>query len=295
LGPTLLVGGEGFTGQVLAKRMREQGLEVVTSSRQAGASDIQADLLDPASLVSMVQAVKPATVVHLAGFSFAADRNFPIVYGANVVGTANLLRALEAHPPRLAIVASSASVYAPSQGEPIAEDHALAPINHYAASKIAVEQMCALATEICPIQVVRPFNYTGPEQSDRFLIPKIVRHFASGAESIVLGNLDLFRDISSVEDIAESYIRLVRRGAAEGPLNICSGTTVHLAQVIDLLQEISGRSLTVRRDEALVRAGESTTIVGSRARLEAAIGTWDLEPLRSLLVRMYTSAAAQPN
>ncbi len=292
-GSVLVVGGESFTGRVLVGRLRALGVETFVSSRSGEDGAIAADLLDPASLARAVEIARPDVVVNLAGYSFAGGRDYPAVYAANVVGVANLLQALEDRPPRLTIIPSSASIYAPAQdGAVVGEDHPVAPGNHYAASKAGVEHMCRVAGRALPIQVVRPFNYTGPGQDERFLTPKIVGAFARGATSITLGELDLYRDISSVDDTCEAYVRLIMKAEPTEPLNICSGRRVHLASLVEILKKISGRDMAVVRDQALIRSGEPKSITGDRRRLEASIGGWDLQTIESLLERMYRSAVS---
>ena len=67
------------------------------------------------------------------------------------------------------------------------------------------------------VTITRPFNYSGVGQDERFLLPKIVRHFKARAEVIELGNTYVARDFSDVRDIQEytptwlSYRQLDRR------------------------------------------------------------------------------------
>jgi nucleoside-diphosphate-sugar epimerase len=293
----LVTGASGFTGRRLMAELQARGVPAFgLDRRREGPGLIAGDLSDAASLQRAIAETAPRAVVHLAGVTFVGHADVAETYDVNVTGTVRLLEALRRAParPDAVIVASSATVYARADETPITEDHPLAPGSHYGMSKLLVEQLCGLYRDL-PIRIVRPFNYTGPGQSDKFLVPKIVSHFARDTGVIELGSLDLYRDIGAVDDTVEAYVRLLERPDAGPPLNICSGRAVHLRSIVDDLRAISGKTMEVVVNPAFVRPGEPRSIVGSRVRLEAAIGGWPLKPFREVLEDMYAAAAgAQP-
>ena len=292
----LITGSSGFTGRALAQALEGRGQAVSGLTRGAAAAwEHEAELGSAADLDAVLDQVRPDVVVHLAAVASPVHGQVAEIYDVNVTGTANLLAALRRlrRPPRLTVVASSAAVYAPTpDGRPQREDDPLAPINDYGVSKLAVEQMCRLAGHALPIQLVRPFNYTGPGQGDAFLTPKIVEHFARDAGEIELGDLELDRDLSDVRDAVQAYVRLIA-GEAGPVLNLCSGTPTRLSSIVALLRDISGRTMTVRTNPAFVRAGEPKVVVGDRAALDARIGAWPRRPLRETLAEMYAAACAR--
>jgi len=143
-----------------------------------------------------------------------------------------------------------------------------------------------------PITIVRPFNYTGVGQSINFLLPKIVDHFKRRAPVIELGNVDVVRDFSDVRTVGSCYRRLMERksGFASGDtFNICSGVGHSLLEALEMMQEISGHSPEICVNPEFVRANEVKKLVGSRAKLESAIGPVESIPLRDTLRWMYES------
>ncbi len=293
----LITGGTGFTGRPLAARLRENGHEVVALSPDAGeAGALKIDLRDFDGLTRALAQSRPHAIVHLAGIAAMGHGNIGEIYSANVVGTANLFAALTAAKiaPRIVVVASSAQLYAATDANvPLAEDGPLAAKTHYAVSKRAAEEIAAIYSRQFPIIVTRPFNYTGPGQTTSFLVPKIVRHYAERRNEIRLGNLHLFRDFSDIGRVVEAYARLVSQSIDPTIVNICSGRAVQLADIVKIMEEISGHSLRLVSDPALRRDDEPRYIVGSPLRLEKLVGPLPNPEFRETLTRMYDAFRAQ--
>ena len=229
--------------------------------------------------------------MHLAGIAAPTHGNVGEMYSANVVGTANLFAALAVRKNRadgsLSSPAARRSMIFRTPKDPITEDCPLAPKTHYAVSKRATEEIAAIYSRQFPIIVTRPFNYTGPGQTTSFLVPKIVQHYAERRSEIHLGNLDLFRDFSDIERVVEAYSRLLSRSIDPTTVNICSGRAVYLADILKIMDEISGHSIKPVIDPSLFRRDEPRSIVGSPSRLEALIGPLPNPEFRETLTKMY--------
>lgn len=286
----LVTGADGFTGTYVVSALQRAGYRVHGwVHRDATGPDTSAvDLLDRAAVAASVQALQPDVVVHLAAISFVAHGDAGDIYGVNVVGSRNLLDALAsiATPPEKVVLVSSANIYG-NVGGTIAEDTPASPQNDYAVSKIAMEYMARLWQEKLPITVVRPFNYTGVGQSEKFLLPKIVSHFYRRAEVMELGNLDVSRDFYDVRCVAQAYVRLIAASDVRDVYNVCSGEEHTLRQVIEMMQRISGHSLEVRVNPAFVRANEVKTLRGDNRKLLSKIGPLPQFSLEDTLTWMY--------
>lgn len=272
----LVTGANGFTGQHFVARARACGHEVVA---------LTANLNDPAALKAQIAGIAPEGVVHMAAISFVGQVVASAFYEINLIGTLNLLEALAVAPtpPRTVLLASSANVYGNCEQSPITEDQVPAPVNHYAMSKLAMEQLARTYQDRLPLFFVRPFNYTGPGQSQSFVIPKLVTHFAEGAPAVELGNLDVEREFNDVRFVCEVYLRLLEKARPGEVYNVCTGHPVTLTAVLGLLEQISGHRLQVNVNPAFVRSNEIHRLCGSTAKLIGVVGEIAVPPLRETL------------
>lgn len=295
---TLITGVRGFTGSYLAERLRADGREVHGLVHEDGGAvpGVHAchagNLNDLASLQRVVAEVRPDEVVHLAAISNVTHDDVAEIYQTNIVGTRNLLQALAAseHRPSAVLLASSAQIYDRRCEGVLTEAAPTVPANDYGVSKLASEHVARLYQDRLPIIVARPFNYTGPGQTENFLIPKIVAHARRRQPVIELGNLDVARDFSDVRRVVDAYARLLQAPKAIGQtVNVCSGVATTLREVLDLVIELSGHPIEVRINPAFVRANEVRTLLGSTAYLEELIGPVKTIPLEATLRLMLDS------
>jgi GDP-4-dehydro-6-deoxy-D-mannose reductase len=97
---------------------------------------------------------------------------------------------------------------------------------------------------------------------------------------MAVGTTSVVRDFLDVRDVVAAYTELLARGARGEIYNICSGNGTSIAHVIDMLAAIAGVTPRLVTDPALVRPIENETVVGSHAKITAAIGwrpTYTLE------------------
>lgn len=260
----LITGAKGFTGLYLSDAAKQAGYEVVALS---------ANLNDAQALEQEVLSAKPDFVAHLAGISFVASKDHEAFYRVHALGTSNLLQVLTKlqTAPKKILLASSATVYGNSANHLSDETQALAPIDHYAMSKVAMEEMAKTFFNRLPIVIARPFNYTGPGQKGNFLIPKLVDHFAQHKPFIELGNLNIEREFNNVHMICDAYIKLLQLGNANEIYNVCSGQARSLQFVLDTLKKITGHDIEIRVNPDFVRASEVHRMVGNPNKLKGLL------------------------
>jgi len=278
-GRVLVTGRWGFTGKYVAEALELAGWQVWGGSSHLteckSPFDKLADLTDAQSVQQLVDDVQPDAVINLAGIAFVAHGRVDDFYRVNLVGTRNLLEALSRsdYGQRGVVLASTANVYGNKQASLISESMPTAPANDYAVSKLAMEYVAKLFNSRLPITIVRPFNYTGVGQNQKFLVPKIVAHFRRRTPKIELGNLDVARDFSDVRDVAAVYAGLLEGRQESGEIfNVCSGSAIALREVISMCSAITGHDIEVETNQALVRADEIKFLSGNPSRLDEVLG-----------------------
>ncbi|WP_145129861.1 GDP-mannose 4,6-dehydratase [Pseudomonas sp. URMO17WK12:I11] len=283
----LVTGINGFTGRYMAAELQANGYEVIgTGSQPSAAPDYhQVDLADGPGLRALLAELQPDVIVHLAAIAFVGHGAADAFYQVNLIGTRNLLEAIAAcgKAPECVLIASSANVYG-NVSEGMLDEHTPpAPANDYAVSKLAMEYMAKLWCDRLPIVITRPFNYTGVGQAENFLLPKIVSHFQRKAPAIELGNLDVWRDFSDVRAVVRAYRGLIEARAVGQTVNVSSGITHSLREVIAKCSAITGHTLDVQVNPAFVRANEVKTLCGDNARLRALVPGWHTPDLDETL------------
>ena len=245
----LVTGINGFTGSHLKPELEAHGHTV---------KGLYSNLTEPEAISTEIAKLKPEAVVHLAGISYVGHGNVREFYEVNLIGTQNLLEALDKHAPdvRSILLTSSGNIYGNQVEDDLSEEIIPCPTNDYAVSKLAMEKMAQLWVDRLPLFIVRPFNYTGIGQKQQFLVPKIIAHFRKQKSTIELGCLDVWREFGDVRTVVDIYRRLVELCPLGNTLNVCTGQTHSLREVISLCEKITGHSIKIQINADFVRSNE---------------------------------------
>lgn len=292
----LVTGAAGFTGRALCEALVRRGHEVHGLSQGGGLGQAShemhaGNLLDREGLQVLLAQVRPQYLIHLAARAFVGSDDNLGFYQTNVLGTCNLLDAARDAGVARVIAASSANVYGvPTTGEPLTENSIAAPVNHYAASKLAMEHMARTYHDDFGLVITRPFNYTGPGQDASYLVPKLVRHFRERAPTIQLGNLDIARDFTSLDDVVEAYIALLESDISDDTFNICSGQATSLQDLLEKLVDLSGHHPEIVSSAGLSRRHDIPVLCGDNQRLRERTGWAPSQSIDDILRSMLEAA-----
>ena len=286
----LITGGEGFTGKAMIPYLQKCGFDVyATSKKYVNDNLLPCNILQLDSILSVLEKVKPDYVIHLASISSPSFVDIETMFNVNVFGTKNLLDALLVFSCNIKklIIASSAYVYGSAvEDMPINEDVCVKPNSHYGNSKLAMETLVRLYFEKLPIVIVRPFNYTAPGHSSKYIIPKLVEHYRQRSAQIILGNVDIVRDFSDLEDVMYYYREILISSVDSEVINVCSGHGYSISQLILILDQLAGYKIKVVQDLALMRKVDFPVFIGDNSRMVSIIGSYQQKSIEYTLQRM---------
>lgn len=269
----LITGITGFTGKYLAQHFSSFGYEVYgigNAENNFEKNYFCCDLRKKNQLEDIISEVQPNIVIHLAAISFVGHPDVEEFYSVNVAGTQNLLEALKKNCKNIqkVILASSATVYGNQENyEHLSEDQCPNPNNHYAISKLAMEQIARTYFEALPVIITRPFNYTAPGQHINFVIPKITSAFKERQTTLELGNINVYREYNSIDFVTECYYKLALSEHHSEIVNLCSGETHSLDEVLQVCSEITNHTLKVEINPAYVRKNDIYKLSGDPGKL----------------------------
>ena len=122
---------------------------------------------------------------------------------------------------------------------------------------------------------------------------KLVNHVKRNERFIELGNIDIERDFSDVRFVVKAYLALLNNASIGQTVNICSGRSCSLKEVLNLLGEIAGYEIEVRVNPSFVRSNDVKKLFGSNKKLKKIAPELSDFYLRDTLSWMYQSEATK--
>jgi NAD dependent epimerase/dehydratase len=305
----LVTGADGFIGSHLAERLACAGADVTaTSLYNSFDSHGWLDELPPALVerVSLVRGdirdsgfVRTVARGHDIVFHLAALIAIPYSYVAarsyvetNILGTLNILEAAREECTKRIVVTSTSEVYGSALTLPISESHPLQGQSPYSATKIGADMMVEAYVRSfgIPAVILRPFNTFGPRQSERAVIPTIIRQILDPACPVLtLGDTSTRRDFTFVDDTVSAFLAIGLAKPVEygQPYNAGSGEAVSVADVVELVSSMSNSRKPVEQEEHRLRPANSEVraLLANSRRLQADAGWHPQVSLREGLSR----------
>lgn len=244
---------------------------------------VNGNLLNYQQVASLLQELRPTQIYHLASqSSVGLSQKEPLeTLNTNILGTQNLLEAVRRTVPECRVLLlSSSDVYGPGEGQLDTiriESDPFRPISPYASSKACMEIIGLQYQRAFGLHVtiVRPFNFSGPCHSRRFVLPAVAEQLVYiknyGYEPVLYtGNLDISRDFTDVRDLARAFVLLMNTAPSGSIYNACSGRVHSIRDLVELMAEQQGLQIEIRRDPSRERLVELPLLIGSPEKIMEA-------------------------
>lgn len=296
----LVTGGAGYIGGTVTRLLLSQGHTVTIydnlchSKRLAvadGATFVEGDLADRALIEKTLREGRFDGVMHFAALIEAGEsmKRPEIYFRNNTASTLTLLEAMLATGHDRLVFSSTAACYGEPETTPILEDARLQPTNAYGESKLLVEHMLRWLNMIHKFKYasLRYFNVSGAiegygeaHEPESHLIPLILDVALGRRASIKIFGEDYptvdgtcVRDYIHVQDLAEAHLLALTSLSDERSrliYNIGNGQGFTVRQVIDSVQRVTGKPITVELCDR--RPGDPAVLVASSEKIKSELG-----------------------
>ncbi|MBP7074474.1 MAG: UDP-glucose 4-epimerase GalE [Rhabdochlamydiaceae bacterium] len=264
----LVVGGAGYIGSHTCKALRQKGyVPIVYDNLQnghkwaAGSNPlVVGDLLDPELLDQTFKTYKPLAVLHFASsIDCRASMNQPaLYYRNNVVGSLNLLDAMQKNGVLKLVFSSTAAVYGFPESEKITESHPCKPVNVYGNTKWMVEQIIHDFEKAYGLAgvILRYFNAAGADRDgelgeahhpETHFIPLAIQTALEKQTHLnVFGDGSAIRDYIHVSDLANAHVKALEwllNGKGPMTLNLGTGKGYSLNEVLEMVEKVAQKPI----------------------------------------------------
>jgi UDP-glucuronate 4-epimerase len=240
-GPILVTGAAGFIGYHVARRLLENGCDVVgldnlnayydpklKDARLAELAKLKRfrfarlDLADRAGMAALFAEHRFPYVIHLAAQAGVRHSLVdPHAYvDSNLVGFTNILEGCRHNSCRHLLYASSSSVYGSNTKMPFSvHDNVDHPLSLYGASKKANELMAHAYAHLfkLPATGLRFFTVYGPWGRPDMAMWLFAAAIIEGKPIKLFNHGNMRRDFTYVDDVVEAIVRLIDRAPQPNP------------------------------------------------------------------------------
>ena len=291
--PTLVIGGTGFIGPRLIKRLLAAGETVTCMDVNLGTgpftslSDkvrvIRGDVTHFEDVMRAVLEVKPDRLINLAYGIGAGEGNPHQVFRLDVLGMDNCFEAARLGGVTRVVYASSLAVSGQQShfGERlVTEDDPLHGTSQYAVHKIFNEFQARKYVKNYGMSIigVRPANVTGPDKMRGSTDHVQLTTGAARGEAVHLPKKGQMRLLIHVDDIAGVFARVLLADAPRHDIYNSGGVAVSLGELADLVREfLPDAKITFEQEGGREESG-NYLVDNSRLRKEFGI---EYPPLRA--------------
>ena len=299
----LVTGGAGYIGSHTVRHLQASGYKVVVLDNMVYGHEeavldrdvqlVKGDLNDEKLLAGLFKEQAFTAVVHFAAYAYVGESiHAPQKYYLNnVVGSLNLLKAMNEYKCRNFVFSSTCATYGNPQYTPMDENHPQDPINPYGMSKLMLERIVRDYHRAYGLNYVflRYFNACGTSfdgkigedhDPETHLIPLVIRAVQNPEEPVTIFGEDYdtpdgtcIRDYIHVEDLADAHVMALDsllKGGESIACNLGTGTGNSVKEVISMVEKVTGQTVPVKTGER--RAGDPARLIANPGKAKELLG-----------------------
>ncbi|MBP3217509.1 MAG: NAD-dependent epimerase/dehydratase family protein [Lachnospiraceae bacterium] len=255
-GKTLVLGAAGFIGTNLCNALTRQGADLILFDRffaedktamWAGKAQLLTGSFDgQTDFDQLTEGVE--TVYHLISTTCPTNSNLDIAaeYTDNVLPTVRLLDAcVRSGVKRVVFLSSGGTVYGKDHTGVCREEDDAFPISSYGVQKLTIEKLLYLYEYLHGLdyRIVRLSNPYGPHQRPdgvQGVVTTFLYRTLKGEPIRLYGDGSVVRDYIYIDDAVRGILAIAADGAPRRLYNLGSGQGTSVAQLIELLPEVTG-------------------------------------------------------
>ena len=238
----IVTGGSGFVGGHLINSLIEKQASVINIDKRSNniPNTVLLDLAEVSPL-SLSEIFKNADIVfHLAAKArVPASWTDPHSYVAdNITATLNVLEACKLAKVGSYVMTGSSTVYGNRQGSS-KETHSPNPINPYAVTKLAAENLSLLYANHFKVNIARLFNVFGSNFPVSETATSIGRFTWCKQNNlpIELYGLDKRRDFVFVQDVIKALFQISKQAETKEIYNVGSGISTPIRTIAEFFSD----------------------------------------------------------
>lgn len=275
-GRILITGSAGLIGRAFIAQMKTAGPKLLGFDIRDAGLATSGDLRDDDALERAIADV--TGIVHLGGVSRVVwgEQSPDECWAVNVDATRKMLTlALNSRRRPWFAYASSREVYGQQTAFPVSESAQLMPMNTYARSKVAAEQLVLAAREAGLATAIVRFSSVYGDTEDH--ADRVVPAFAAAAArggTMRIDGADCAFDFTHVRDVAAGLAKICSALAAGEKrlpvLHFVSGSRTTLRELAELAADLAHRPTQINL--AAPRTFDVREFCGDPARAAAVLG-----------------------
>jgi nucleoside-diphosphate-sugar epimerase len=265
----LVTGGTGLIGRHVCAALAQEGHRVTSLGRSAPPlldpriAFLPCDLTDPGALLDIFRGRSFDTLIHLAwetthGRFWHAPENLDWV-----AASLRLIRLFaDAGGSRIVAAGTCVEYRAPEKGSCVASETEVVPVHLYG---IAKDGFHRILRGFCVDKGLsyawgRIFMLVGPGEHPNRLVPSVVRSILRSDPARCSSGTQI-RDFMDTRDCGAAFAALAQ-SSVSGPINVCSGTPMTIAEVVQKAALLLGRPDLVRLGALPDRPNEPPNLWG---------------------------------